>query len=666
MKIIRLGNIGRDGHSLWANGLEYQLQPSKVLSKSQDPFMETLSFLQIYDPEYVGGIERVLQTASELAERRELEAINSQWPNLGTQFKVNILRGFGPQSHFHETPEGGGNPVSRGVKNPGTVQQSSFPAQITDIIWRGITNRTAMEDDTASVPSSPQVSAAGNGRNSRMSTESQETTTIWNFAGKLKDSDTVATLSKVGTNWRARGLLPSWSVTSWSTLDPSLESIRNGEDSAVKSPSNSSEERTLNSDSPLLFSPSTKSPPSGSPVHVSAGLSPPASGKLMEKTKIFMSKTRSTLPNSAPRSAPKPLLLNSSTSIVSGHTHSHSAGAGSLPTPDTDEWADVMKAKRHHFHKDSQSSITSLSPSDVFGRTPKSTRSDRESEPNSSRIVALNRRSVSPMAPAFRVSHSSPSSRNSSISSGYSSPSILTKSPLQQASNITKSEVQVHPGVLSPSTLRASLPSDSSESSILLNKYREKGSDGSDTTSNVLPIRRKTQPAGLEFASESEDTASSAPLNHPNRASRVRTKRYARPANLQIQDIQRPRISAGMKTPSPSKLVVEWPGDENESITTPRATSFDSDNSPGLSKSPRRPRKISSGDPERPKKFGADNSNELTNKVFNGSRTRKISAESRDMSRSRRESAGVEGDDEGYDELLSAYESEDGPNFSSR
>jgi hypothetical protein len=41
-----------------------------------------------------------------------------------------------------------------------------------------------------------------------------------------------------------------------------------------------------------------------------------------------------------------------------------------------------------------------------------------------------------------------------------------------------------------------------------------------------------------------------------------------------------------------------------------------------------------------------------------------VSTENRIVPRVRRESAAEEGDDEGYDELLSAYESEDGPDES--
>ena len=119
-------------------------------------------------------------------------------------------------------------------------------------------------------------------------------------------------------------------------------------------------------------------------------------------------------------------------------------------------------------------------------------------------------------------------------------------------------------------------------------------------------------------------------------------------------------------SPNNSKLTVEWPVDEHESILTPKATSFNPGNSPSHSRPLRRSRKVSGGDPTRPGKSAADDPDERADKLPSGYRTRKTFEGSRDTSRSRRESAGIEGDDEGYDELLSAYESEDGPNSSQR
>ena len=99
---------------------------------------------------------------------------------------------------------------------------------------------------------------------------------------------------------------------------------------------------------------------------------------------------------------------------------------------------------------------------------------------------------------------------------------------------------------------------------------------------------------------------------------------------------------------------------DRESATTPRAQTFDEQASTGTPPSPRsrRTRKISGSErdgdtPVRPRKISTEG---RTRKISTESR-RKVSAE-RDP-KNKRESAAVEGDDEGYNELLSAYESED-------
>lgn len=266
------------------------------------------------------------------------------------------------------------------------------------------------------------------------------------------------------------------------------------------------------------------------------------------------------------------------------------------------------------------------------------------------------------MAPSFRMGQARPSSRTSSVSSGFSSPPLLAKSPLQESSLIEDEslaqQARTRNLLQSFSSLDASLQSRS---------YSEKES-GSDATSSELPVptRKPSWKKTVENNGESEDTANSASAGVPTRAPRVRSKRYPRPANLQIQDDKSPRYAAEQKTPSPSTLKVDWPGNEYENVATPRATSFDSDDAPGIPKSPRRSRKVSTGDGERPRKLSTDTYREERPRKLSSGRTRKISTESREVPRARRESAAEEGDDEGYDELLSAYESEDIPNASLR
>ncbi|KAH9484248.1 TBC domain-containing protein [Psilocybe cubensis] len=668
--LFRLWNTGRTTRSLWSTETSVQSP-----ANGQDSFMEVLSFLQNYDLRYVGGVERIIQTASELYHRRQQQTVTSQQPSLslGARLKVNMWKGFGSApnptydaSSIDKKRDSSDYADGDETETSETIRKTTLASRVSDTVWRGITNRSAMDDENPSAPPSPVPPTSPNTHAEKAlnvsSSPPAQSSSLWNYAEKLKDSDAVATISKVSTNWRVKGILGGWGMSK-----PNSPTTSSGNE---KEPIPHVEQNMQGrrGSLPFLHSPTMIPPPSAlSSPDVgfrSPELSPPLPNSgLIGKTKSLIS--RASQP-ATPKSAPRPLLLGTSTfvtpsprdSVSSKHPRSASTGTR---TPDTDEWAEVMKAKRQHFNRDSQSSVSSLSPSDAFGRTPKSTRSDRESD-SSSRIVSINRRSVSPMAPSFRIGQARSSSRASSVSSsGFSSPPLLAKSPLQESSLIEDEslaqQARTRHVLQSFSTLDTSLQSRS---------YSEKESD-SDVTSSELPVptRKPSWKKNIENNGESEDTANSTSAGVPVRAPRVRSKRYPRPANLQIQDDKSPRYAAEQKTPSPSTLKVEWPG-EYENVATPRATSFDSDDAPGIPKSPRRSRKISTGDGERPRKLSTDTYREERPRKLSSGRTRKVSTESREVPRARRESAAEEGDDEGYDELLSAYESEDAPNVSTR
>jgi hypothetical protein len=630
--------------------------------------MEALSFLKRYNPQIVGGVERILQVASDLAQRREQESSYARQPSLSLGARFNMWRGTTMQSqntvaqplelrkYTHDYPD------SDETETSGT-RQSTLASAISNTFWRGITNQSAMEDELPSTPPSPSLSSSpleqsepNNVSNGPQTYATQPPTSnpsanIWGYAEKLKSSDTVASLSKVSTNWRAKALLGSWGLSgSTTSTSPSASNVKEKEKEAK--PENVPDKRFSSMSflsSPGLLSPPPV-PPKGPVLQNPQPLSPPTSAGLLEKTKALIS-IRNT-----PKSAPKPLLLsgNPIISSQSRSNHPRSASATSvMSTPETDEWADVMRGKGHNFHRDSQSSVSSLSPSDAFGRIPKSSRSEYESDTNSSRIVSINRRSISPMAPNFRVANarsaSRPSSRNSSVSSGIHSPplppllpSLVAKSPLQESSSIDS-----QPFVLKPEV---------------------QDSEDSDATSSEMPTpARKPSWTLMGDPADSENASPTSPIGISSKSSKLRSKRVIRLANLQIQELQKSRASAEQKTPSPSKLTVEWPTDDQENIKTPKASNFDSDDyvsvSPVPVRSPRRPRKMSSNDQEKPRKSSMDTimNEERPRKISTSNRTRKVSTGSREVPRSRRESAAEDGDDEGYDELLSAYESEEGP-----
>ncbi|CAA7271804.1 unnamed protein product [Cyclocybe aegerita] len=662
-----MSRVNQGSRSLWTGEVEV----TSPTGNTQETFIETLSFLQSYDLRYVGGIERILQTAAELAHRREQESAAVQQPSLtlGARLKANVWKGFAYQQPPAESSNVSSKPANGHPASPASGLHSGFAAQLTNTVWRGITNQSAMDDTPSTSRSTtplssplPELSTLPPPPSKDDQTPPAHTSTgVWGYAGKLKDSDAVATISKVSTNLRARGLLGSWSAASSPAPSPAI--LPEYGDKSLPSLPDSGRRR---GSVPFMESPTLLSPPPPLPdkLHSHPQSSPDSAG-ILDKTKALLSKTRSP-PPSTPRSAPRPLLLNSATSIVSGGRKSsgHHPSGSLLSTPDTDEWAHVMREKRHNFHRDSQSSISSLSPADAFARVPKSARLDWESDSApASRVVALNRRSVSPMAPNFRF-HSRPPSRASSVSSDIHSPPPLplAKSPLKETDSVNN---HVDPSTAVSKTKPTQRPPATNTIHVPL----ANDSDASDTTSNEVPrTSRKPSFTVASPAQDVEDNSQTVTTNPPARTARVRSKRY-RPANLQIQDHQRPHVLPDQRSPSPSTLAVPWPGDDQDMVPTPKAANFDSDGQnslPGLSRSPRRSRKISLGDRQR--KGSADTfTEERPRKISSGHRARKVSSESREVPRSRRESAADEGDDEGYDDLLSAYESEDAPNgFSMR
>lgn len=186
------------------------------------------------------------------------------------------------------------------------------------------------------------------------------------------------------------------------------------------------------------------------------------------------------------------------------------------------------------------------------------------------------------------------------------------------------------------------------------------------TDSNVSPldpplqsrkIARKKTPSPVQYQTDeaSDSSASQTVPRSPRRSKRHVTK----PAHLNIREAQRSQMIAEQKLSSPNSLGVEWPEDA-DIATTPKATSFDMDStSPVSPRSPRR-RKASAEGPEgRLRKISTDGHEVRIRKTSEG-RSRKFSAENKESTRRTRDSAAEEGDDEGYDDLLSAYESEEG------
>lgn len=188
------------------------------------------------------------------------------------------------------------------------------------------------------------------------------------------------------------------------------------------------------------------------------------------------------------------------------------------------------------------------------------------------------------------------------------------------------------------------VPSERQRGSVVLGEFGELESPIRAEHAPKVARRANTSLTKLQIE-ESSDSSSIA--NLPARSARVKSKRYPpRLGNLKTRDAGRAitvPVPVSERDVGHNTLAVDWP-DEGDA-TTPKASTFDNDHTP----SSKRVRKISNEG--RARKVSADGSS---------SRTRKISSEGREVKDKRvRDSAAVEGDDEGYDEFLSAYESED-------
>ncbi|KAK7014965.1 DUF292-domain-containing protein [Favolaschia claudopus] len=655
--LFRLGKSGQRSPSLWADDGGGMPPPSPLRAwEFGDAFVEGMSLLQLYPTEAAGGIDRLLQTASDLALRRQEEAKLAKPTNLtlGARLTTSMWRGFTNQmpspdaSPPDSEQEEEDNEQSEADDKPQDID-GGLTARLTTTIWRGITNKSAMEPPptpltpiSPMMPPSPIRSPWPSSKDEMLESQPDRettpvTTTFWNYAEKLKDSDAAATIAKVSSNWRARALLGSWGRGSnppsapqspRMDLAPQDAYVRRPDDGRHQSlPTMHQPEQMYSPPArPAFFRPVRDSfmgpPPSQSPRPASPPTSPPWSP---QSEGGFLSRSRNLQdsfaaltgaarapPPTAAKSGPRPLLLNSGSLMT---TQSHSR-PGSISEA-AGQWQHVPRGQGHSLHRDSQSSASSLSPLDVVGgRGWRPNRSELNPDMNiPSRKVALNRRSVSPMAPISRIRPMSASSTSTSPERGMMSP---------------------------PTKLRVV-------------------SGEEDNSTNDTKFQESTNMLGLSI--EPDDTIGSEVTtpqprspDAPPRSPRIRSKRYAsRPANIRTStgDLAAPKIVAESQQSSPSSLNVDWPEQaQDTTATTPRASTFD-DASPATGG---RARKTSV---DQARKMSGDGH---VRKVSGGPRQRKTSSGTiRSTGKSHRDSAAEEGDDEGgYEDLLSAYESEDG------
>ncbi|KAJ6630677.1 regulator of Vps4 activity in the MVB pathway-domain-containing protein [Mycena sp. CBHHK59/15] len=650
--LFRLGKGGRRSPSLWADEHSGAPPPSPLRAwELGDAFVEGMSLLQLYPIEAAGGIDRLLQTASDLSLRRQEEAKANTMASLtlGERLKTTMWKGFtnqmpSPQASPPES-EDQQDDDHRDDDDVETADElsSGLTARLATTVWRGITNKTSMEPPpsplTPLTPHSPRSLSPSPIRSPWPSAEEEDgdgrsaspvTGSIWNYAEKLKDSDAAATFAKVSSNWRAKSFLGTWGRGRPSSPPPDVRdykptgnepihdgNLRRPDNGRLSLPTIDRTEGYTSPSRPAFFRPPRdsiiiSSPRPSSPS--SPPWSPQSEGGFLSRTRNLqdsfaaLTGARSRSPPPATKSGPRPLLLSSSTLITATPRKRPES------VSDSDgQWQHVPRGKEHHI-RDSQSSVSSLSPSDAVGRGWKPNKSEWDLDTIPSRRVALNRRSVSPMAPISRVRPTSGSSSGTSPDRGHVSPPIPSK----------LGAVQVPP-TQTPDA------EGTTKGSMLM--------DGATYHSSSKP----------NLSLQTEDTTDS---EAPPKSPRIRSKRYAsRPTKIRTEDPSRSR-AAPEQQPSPHSLGVDWPEQGHDvTVTTPKATSFDE-----ASQTPGRIRTTSTG-----RKTSGDGHEGPVRKVSGGSRTRKVSTGTiRAAAKRTRDSAAEEGDDEGgYDELLSAYESED-------
>ena len=341
---------------------------------------------------------------------------------LGARLKASMWKGFGTplmgtDGESQETDSDDEETEVEDVHDDGneteTPAAESLTSRLATTVWRGITNQSSMDDEIPSPPTPPSGLPSSSPKDEPKPLPTQPAQTkLWDYAGKLKNSDTVAAFSKVSTNWRARAM-NAWgsrrgnSTSSQSTFDttsprsaaselpppksgwPDASGAGFSAESPLRSSFSNSE--VENPPRPVFRSPRESFLPQPRRQPFTAPSSPEypnGEGAFMHKTKASLASLTSLPMRSAPaaKSGPRPLLLNSQTLITTNKPLPAHSGGGTPPPHRQGQWADVPLSKSHALRQESMSSISSLSLPDILNKShPHNTgsRSDYNSDENS-------------------------------------------------------------------------------------------------------------------------------------------------------------------------------------------------------------------------------------------------------------------------------------------
>ena len=648
--------------------------------------MEGMVFLQNYPVNVVGGMEAILQVADDLRTKREAEARAAQAASTGVGARIRgAVWGFSGQlgSAVATPAHNATNEPARRQEVPGVADSiagpSTFTSRLANTVWRGITNQSAMDEpSTPTTPNTPLFTSPPHSPyppsphllaqpfspgplsplvlGSRGGTPEPTVigTNIWSYAEKLRDSDTAARLSKASTNLRVLAL------DAWHKRGLSEDTHDHQDQSAGKYLSDVSHTRNYSAESEGSYFSQKPSFLAADPGYVPP---PRPSHFRLPRDSMFLDISRAS-------STPASPTLSASSDLSVGSTGSGRSISGG-PKPLLLSTSNLVPPKNEgrklwsHVTQDSVSSTSSLSPTDY---KPKR-RTDSigwDSDTSRSRVVPIRRGTgnVSPAAIASKLGRSRPDSTSSERSDYLAK---LTEEPkphfgtraqpsIPEEDNVNLSSPVQSPPPDTPSSFVIPISEDihvrdvePQRGSLVLN-------DMSEDNAPIRPfLRRKTRSPVEPLPGEatSDSPIGGARIKH---SQRVKSRRQLPRLRTTTEELGQ------TMTTSPSTLrLPEWPhGTGMEEVPTPRASDFDvafPSSSPRSPRSPRRPRKLSGDGETSPRKVSAERRESTrSRKTSSDGKARKASGGS---IRRNRESASVEGDDEGYDDLLSAYESEE-------
>ena len=674
--------------SLWNSGP--QSQPGEF----SEAFMEGMVFLQNYSVNVVGGMEAVLQTAGDLTTKREAEARAAQAAGAGVGAKIRgAVWGFSGQPGSAVTMpalNSTNEPARRQEVSAGvtdfTAGPSAFTSRLANTVWRGITNQSAMDEPTSPTtpfpisphspyPPSPQLlgQISSPGPLSPLVLGSREGTpepaaigtNLWNYAEKLRDSDTAARLSKASTNLRVMAL-DAWHRRG--SPGDTHDQPDQGKGGSPTDPFNSRRYSAVSEGSYFSRKPSfSDADPTNTPPPRPSHFRP-------QRDSIFLDTSKALSTHSSPTLSA--VSEHSVSSTGSGRSISGGPKPLLLSTPNVMSPTNEGRKGWGHVAGDSVSSISSLSSTD-YNLKRRTDSVSWDSDTSKSRVVPIRRGTgnVSPAAIAAKLNYPRPDSISSERSDRFGKlceePEPIVEARIQPS---IPEEEHINP----PSPVQSPPPEAPSspimpvpEAEPVRDVEPQRGPPALDVTSaDNAPIRsflrRKTRYTlnQLPEGATPDSSIGGARIKH---SARVKPRRQP----LQIQTAtgeSEPKTGASSST----LQLPEWPHGVEEA-PTPRASHFEvafPTSAPRSPRSPRRPRKLSGDGESKPRKASGENRE--------GTRSRKTSGENREDTRSRkasnervrkvsgdptkrnRESSAMEGDDEGYGDLLSAYESEEG------